>query len=89
MAVNTQDLNLLADDCFESLVIDYSTNNQHLTKIQGMISRYLATGEDIGLNPETKRLVDSLIAYFHYQMETRTQSVSTDSSTSQNSPVNL
>ena len=81
MTVSTNDLNLLANDCFESLVIDYSTNNNFLFKQKELIVHYLKSGEDLGLNEETKRLIKALSSYVKYQMETRTQSVSSNRDT--------
>ena len=74
--INPNDLRLLAHDCFDSLVRERSINEQLVSKLKGDISNYLATGTNNGLNEETQRLIDSLIKYLDYQLETRVQSVS-------------
>ena len=74
--INPNDLRLLAHDCFDSLVRERSINEQLVSKLKGDISNYLATGTNNGLNEETQRLIDSLIKYLDYQLETRIQSVS-------------
>ena len=74
--INPNDLRLLAHDCFDSLVKERSINEQLVSKLKGDISHYLSTGTNNGLNEETLRLIDSLIKYLDYQLETRVQSVS-------------
>lgn len=76
--INPNDLRLLAHDCFDSLVKERSINEQLVSKLKGDISHYLATGTNNGLNEETLRLIDSLIKYLDYQLETRVQSVSVE-----------
>lgn len=76
--INPNDLRLLAHDCFDSLVRERSINEQLVSKLKGDISNYLATGTNNGLNEETQRLIDSLIKYLDYQLETRVQSVSVE-----------
>ena len=78
--INPNDLRLLAHDCFDSLVKERSINEQLVSKLKGDISHYLATGTNNGLNEETLRLIDSLIKYLDYQLETRVQSVSVEAS---------
>lgn len=82
MAVKSSDLNLLANDSFESMRIQFTSEEDFINKLKHYTAEYLQTGNDFGLTQEHKRLVDSLIHYVKYQLETRTQSVSTSHTTS-------
>lgn len=75
--IKTSDLNHLANDSFESMRTDYVLDDVFIDKLIHYIAIYLKTGDNVGLTPETKRLVDGLKNYLSYQLETRTQSVST------------
>lgn len=71
------DIHMLANDSFESMRIQYVSEDEFINKFIHYIAIYLKTGDNVGLTPESKRLIDGLINYAKYQLETRTQSVST------------
>jgi PBP1b-binding outer membrane lipoprotein LpoB len=74
--INANDLELLATDSFDSMTEDYATDDKHIDRLKHHIAIYLKTGDNVGLTPETKRLVDSLINFTRYQLDTRVESVS-------------
>lgn len=74
MAIQTKDLNLMAQDFFEAHVVDYAVDNKCMKVVITEIINFWATGKSDHLKPETKRLVMGLLNYMAYQMETRIQS---------------
>ena len=87
--ISDNDLKLLAQDCFDSLTLERSINQSLVGKLKGDVSNYLATGNSVHVNKETRRLIDALILYTIYQLETRVQSVSKDVYSSTSPPDNL
>lgn len=87
--ISDNDLKLLAQDCFDSLTQERSINQSLVGKLKGDVSNYLATGNTVHVNKETRRLIDALILYTIYQLETRVQSVSKDVYSSTSPPDSL
>ena len=77
--IKNSDLKLLAEDCFESLAIDFATDKDCAKKVKHYVAIYLKTGDNVGLNIETKRLVDALMNYGIYQMQKKLERVSIQS----------
>ena len=57
--IKNSDLKLLAEDCLKVLAIDFATDKDLALKRLSIIAIYLKTGDNNGLNIETKRLVDA------------------------------
>tara|TARA_B100000282_G_C31493680_1_gene381552 strand:+ start:182 stop:433 length:252 start_codon:yes stop_codon:yes gene_type:complete len=74
--INANDLKLLAWDSLDSMTENHATDDKHIDRLKHHIAIYLKTGDNVGLTPETKRLVDSLINFAKYQLDTRVESVS-------------
>jgi len=92
--VNTNDLNMMAQDFFDAYADDYAVNDKVMIEVIKQLINFWESGETGSLKPEATRLLVALLSYTNYQLQTRIQetgdpSFSPKTKTSQANPPSL
>tara|TARA_B100000900_G_C20572150_1_gene713683 strand:- start:107 stop:397 length:291 start_codon:yes stop_codon:yes gene_type:complete len=75
--VNTNDLNMMAQDFFDAYVDDYAVNDKVMIEVIKELINFWESGQTGSLKPEATRLLVALLSYTNYQLQTRIQSQNT------------
>ena len=69
--VNTNDLNIMAQDFFDAYADDYAVNDKVMIEVIKKLINFWESGETGSLKPEATRLLVALLSYTNHQLQTR------------------